>query len=280
MSVAYINYHRQPRVSFTSINEYNRKFQSNVPVNATFEDNFKVAWTQARQETDPNDYIQHQFDTENMGLKDYIKKKASKGLIGKFIKKKLDKRAEKKKKKKEREAALDALLSKTKDDEAPKEEEKEEKEEPVKTPLKRKDAVSEDVEEKEEEKPSLDDFLDDYDEQDYEEETYEEVKKSSVHDTIKNFVMEQAKDSESFARDLSHVVHFNTNSTDISERLMKGRDRYMKRLKAYADGDMSVKVRMMNNKEVLVSELRPNIASLKAMLTSKSGAPRFCKCDC
>lgn len=276
MSVAYINYHRQPRVSFTSINEYNRKFQSNVPVNATFEDNFKVAWTQARQETDPNDYIQHQFDTENMGLSDYIKKKASKGLIGKFIKKKLDKRSEKKKKKKEREAALDALLAKTKDEEAPKEESPKEEEQPVKEDLNKEKSNGE----KKEDKPSLDDFLDDYEEENYEEETYEEVKKSSVHDTIKNFVMEQAKDSESFARDLSHVVHFNTNSTNISERLMKGRDRYMKRLQAYADGDMSVKVRMMNNKEVLVSELRPNIESLKAMLTSKSGAPRFCKCDC
>jgi hypothetical protein len=69
-------------------------------------------------------------------------------------------------------------------------------------------------------------------------------------------------------------------SEDLSSRLMKGRDRYLKRLQQYVDGDTSVKVRMLNNKEVLVSSLKPNIASLKSLLQTASGEPRYCICDC
>ena len=253
MSVAYINYHRQPRVNFTSIREYNEKFNTSVPENKIFEQNFQVAWTRARTETDPNEFIQHQFDTENMGILSSLAKRAKKVASGAkaAVKKGVDKYKDKKKKKKQREKALDKLIASGNDDGL---------------------------------KPSLDDFLDDYDETNYEEVIEEKAaaseQKRSVHDEIKDFVAETAKDSESYARDLSHIVHFNTKSSNMGERLMKGRDRYMKRLKAYVDGDKTVKVRMMNNKEVLVSELSPNIASLQEMLNSKSGAPRFCKCDC
>jgi len=235
MSVAYINYHRQPRVNFTSVSEYNQKFNSNVPENEAFEKNFKVALAKARTETDPNEYIQHQFDVDNMGLLSSMGKMASKAKAA--MKKKLAKKEKKKAKKVETENPM--------------------KESPV------------------EAKPSLDEFLDDYEEETH----YEEVVETNVHDEIKSFVAEQAKDSESLARDLAHVVHFNTNSPNVSERLMKGRDRYMKRLQDYVDGDSSVKVRMMNNKEVLVAALNPNVVSLREMLASPHGEPRFCKCD-
>lgn len=103
-------------------------------------------------------------------------------------------------------------------------------------------------------------------------------KAPSLHEEINAYLRTGAKDESAFERDRAHVVHFNTTSMNLPSRLMKGRDRYMKRLQAYVDGDTSVKVRMMDNKEVLVSSLKPNMASLKKMLAASSGAPRFCDC--
>jgi hypothetical protein len=124
---------------------------------------------------------------------------------------------------------------------------------------------------------SLDDVLDEYGE---EAEHYEEATTgvSSLHEEIDAYLKSNAKDDASFARDRAHVIHFNTVSTHLPARLMKGRDRYMKRLKAYLDGDMSAKVRMLDNTEVLVSALSPNADSLRALLKASSGEPRFCEC--
>lgn len=159
------------------------------------------------------------------------------------------------------------------------------------------------------EEADLDAFLDDYDE----DVTYEEVapgddtfdeeleaflasgdesppaaapKKSvtyanepSLDSRIDSFLSEAAQDSETFARDRAHVIHFATGSGSLKSQLMKGRERYLERLSAFLDGDNTVKVRMLDNKEVLVSSLRPNRSSLRSMLKEKPGAPRYCKCD-
>ena len=162
----------------------------------------------------------------------------------------------------------------------------------------------------EEEEADLDAFLDDYEE----DVTYEEVapgddtfdeeleaflasddesppaaapkKKSvtyanepSLDSRIDSFLSEVAQDSETFARDRAHVIHFATGSGSLKSQLMKGRDRYLERLSAFLEGDKTVKVRMMDNSEVLVSSLRPNRSSLRSMLKEKAGAPRYCKCD-
>ena len=266
MSIAYINYHRQPRVQFTSISDYNQKFSANVPENEEFETAFHSAWSAARRETDPNEYLQHTFNTEEMG---YYRDRARR-----FYKSMRNRLSRKKKKKEE------------------------------KQPLQRKNATSGDVTgdaygEKDEPaivepptqemkptqqmKPSLSDFLDDYEEDAHYEEVeapLNEEQEQSIHDAIDEFIHSQSKDSQQFARDKAHVVHFNTNSDNISERLMKGRDRYMKRLKAYLDGDKTVKIRTMDNKEQLVSDLNPCMDSLRELVESKSGQPRFVKCEC
>ena len=70
------------------------------------------------------------------------------------------------------------------------------------------------------------------------------------------------------------MVHILVEAVNVLHR----RDRYLKRLKAYLKGDKTVKVRMMNNKEVLVSKLSPCTQSLKELLKSKSGEPRFVSC--
>lgn len=315
MSVSYINYHRQPRVEFTSIQEYNKKFNTDVPQNKTFELKFEQAWKRARKETDPNEFIQHQFDVEDMGWfsdklksakKNYtkLKRKARDKFLTKDqkesahqddlikdaedAKRQKDKalRAKMKKDKKEKEKAAAKEAEEKEFQEYKREEEEKPKppeDKPDKKPIDRKDAVSEDVEEKDEKAdaavPNISDFLDDYDEEDDEEEM---VNVPTLHEQIDSFIAEQAKDSESFKRDRAHVVHFNTGSDNIAERLMKGRERYMKRLKAYANGDDTVKIRMMSNKEVLVSKLNPCKDSITELLNTKHGNPRFVRvaCDC
>lgn len=256
MSIAYINYHRQPRVQFTSISDYNQKFSANVPENEAFEAAFHSAWTAARKQTDPNEYLQHAFNTEEMG---YYRDKA-RALWNKI--------RGKKKEKVEKPPQIIIV---------------------DKRPIQRKGATSGDLtgdnDEKVESemKPSLSDFLDDYEEEAHYEEVatpLNEEQQQSIHDAIDEFIHSQSKDSQQFARDKSHIVHFNTNSDDISQRLMKGRDRYMKRLKAYLDGDKTVKIRTMDNKEQLVSDLNPCMDSLRELVDSKSGQPRFVKCEC
>lgn len=256
MSIAYINYHRQPRVQFTSISDYNQKFSANVPENEAFEAAFHAAWSVARRETDPNEYLQHAFNTEEMGI--------AKRMAGYLWNKVRGKKKEKKEK--------PEIIFIPPPPQSPKTEENR--------------VVSENVvkeEPNQQMKPSLSDFLDDYEEEAHYEEVeapLNEKQQQSIHDAIDEFIHSQSKDSQQYNRDRSHVVHFNTDSNNIAQRLMKGRDRYMKRLKAYLDGDKTVKIRTMDNKEQLVSDLKPCLDSLRELVESKSGQPRFVKCEC
>lgn len=338
MSVAYINYHRKPRVQFTSIKDYNEKHGTNIEENEEFENAFQTAWMAARYETDPNDYIQHTFGLTH-GLADIVGKilkgassevtgqvkgrKASltkQGVVGKaaarFIGRKASVAASKlddltgnrisktvegatgaalavgeTAKQKAKRSIMNTVTFKDTRDNIKK---TASKLNPIKKNKKEMDTLEEKM-----------DFLDDYatEEQSQEkdavaeesvpaqeeqvaqevaEEQVEQVEEEevSLSDQIDSFLADNAKDSQQFARDRSHVVHFNTASDNLKSRLMKGRDRYMKRLQQYVDGDTSVKVRMMDNKEVLVQSLKPNIASLKNLLATPHGEPRFCVCDC
>lgn len=290
MSVAYINYHRKPRVQFLSIKQYNETFGTNIEENEQFEHAFKSAWTSAKRQTDPNEYIQHNFSTSNMGFKDVIANglaglagKAQDQVTGKFTKN-VNRQSENalkvkntvgaglKEANEKRKGIFESVKQKVKDALNKKENETEEEvqflddyaeqnevsEAPV-APAVHESPVETPVE------TPVEDVSDDY---------------VSLSDQIDSLLADTAKDGQQFARDRAHVIHFNTMSEDLSSRLMKGRDRYLKRLQQYVDGDTSVKVRMFNNKEVLVSSLKPNIASLKSLLQTASGEPRYCICDC
>lgn len=134
----------------------------------------------------------------------------------------------------------------------------------------------------------LDAFLDSTDVNDVTDNVTEEMsdmstspkaKEVSLQSQIDSFLSEAAQDSETYARDRAHVIHFSTGSGSLKSQLMKGRERYMKRLSDWLNGDKNAKIRMMDNKEVLVSSLRPNRDSLKKMLKTPAGEPRFCSCD-
>tara|TARA_Y100000817_G_scaffold219507_1_gene173052 strand:- start:2119 stop:2925 length:807 start_codon:yes stop_codon:yes gene_type:complete len=268
MTTAYINYHRKPFRQFLSVAEYNKLHGTKIEASEEFENQFYAALMHARRVTDPNDYIQQNFD--NMGLvMDVIKGalgvNALKKSGNRFLQKKVDKF----------------------------EKVKETVEDAVETVKEKITGGNEEIE--------LGDFLDDYDEAPVEatpvetkeeitepvvakeevaEEYVEEEETVSLSDEIDSFLHSVAKDSQQFTRDRSHVVHFSVDSDNLASRLMKGRDRYMKRLQQYLDGDNSVKVRMMDNKEILVSALKPNRASLRDLLQTPHGEPRYCNCDC
>lgn len=84
---------------------------------------------------------------------------------------------------------------------------------------------------------------------------------------IEEIVLERAKDKNSGELDLKNIIHFN-NNTDVRERLMKGTKKNIEKLRNYVNG-VDDYVRMSyrkNNKEVRISDLKPNIESLKAFL--------------
>lgn len=272
MTTAYINYHRKPFRQFLRVAEYNELHGTEIEASEEFENQFYAALMQAKRVTDPNDYVQHNFD--NMG----VVKDAIKAMLGiKSFEKQTERKIEMNQRKIEKvKQSVEDAVETVKD--------------AVET-VKDKITGNEDIQ--------LEDFLDDYEEAPVEAtpvETKEEITEQqsakeelveeyveetvSLSDEIDSFLHSIAKDSQQFTRDRSHVVHFSVDSDNLSSRLMKGRDRYMKRLQQYLDGDNSAKVRMMDNKEILISALKPNPASLRDLLQTPHGEPRYCNCDC
>ena len=132
--------------------------------------------------------------------------------------------------------------------------------------------------EKVEEAAELVDFLDEYEEDTYEEANPAEYEPSM--EEIDTYLMKHAKDAETFARDKDHMIHFNNPNVNLGSRMMKGRGRYLKRLRAFVNGDTSVKIRMMDNRERSVASLKPNVEHLKSLLNMDGVGARFCKCNC
>ena len=81
------------------------------------------------------------------------------------------------------------------------------------------------------------------------------------------------------AQTLNHLIAFKMETSDIKTRLMKGKARYIEKLRQYVNGDSSVKVRMMNGEQESVSNLNPNLESLKRELDRFPAGPHFIECD-
>lgn len=91
----------------------------------------------------------------------------------------------------------------------------------------------------------------------------------NIHAEIEDIVLERAKTKEQGEIDLKHIVHFK-NGDNVRDRLMKGTKKNIEKLKKYVNGEDST-VRLSykkNNKEVKISELNPDIESLKAYLNN------------
>ncbi len=82
------------------------------------------------------------------------------------------------------------------------------------------------------------------------------------------------------AQTLNHLIAFKApQGVQVTTRLMKGKSRYIEKLRAYINGDNSVKVRMMNGAQESVSNLNPNFESLREALNRFPSGPHFIECD-
>jgi len=87
------------------------------------------------------------------------------------------------------------------------------------------------------------------------------------HAEIEDIVLERAKTREQGVIDLKNIIHFNNNG-NIRDRLVKGTKKNIQKLKNYVEGKDDV-IRLSyrkNNKEIKISELKPDVQSLKAFL--------------
>ena len=81
------------------------------------------------------------------------------------------------------------------------------------------------------------------------------------------------------AQTLQHLVAFKSKCSDIRERMMKGKGRYIQQLKAYVSGDNTSEVRMFNGNKVKVSSLNPNKDSLRTLFATFPSGPHIVECD-
>lgn len=156
----------------------------------------------------------------------------------------------------------------------------------VKTKAPVKKPIKEEIKEVPTEADSLDDLLSEAIEEtaDVEEEYDEVCKDCKKRDCKKDHKGEDFKNklegmSIEDAQTLHHLIAFKGETTDIKERTMKGKARYMEKLKAYMNGDNSVEIRMYNGKRTKVSELKPNKDSLRKLFESFPSGPHIVECD-
>ena len=80
------------------------------------------------------------------------------------------------------------------------------------------------------------------------------------------------------AQTLQHLVAFKSKCSNIEDRVMKGKGRYMEALKSYMNGDTDQEIRMFNGKKVKISSLQPSIESLKEMFSTFPQGPHIIDC--
>lgn len=92
-----------------------------------------------------------------------------------------------------------------------------------------------------------------------------------IDSEIEEIVLERAKTKEQGEKDLKNIVHFK-NGDDLRKRLMKGTKKNIQKLKDYVNGtDSTIRLSYRKqDKEVKISELNPNMASLKAFLNDRT----------
>lgn len=81
------------------------------------------------------------------------------------------------------------------------------------------------------------------------------------------------------AKTLQHLIAFKGETEQIEARAMKGKARYMEKLKAYMNGDDTVEIRMYNGQRMKVAEIKPNKESLRQLFESFPAGPHIVECD-
>lgn len=106
----------------------------------------------------------------------------------------------------------------------------------------------------------------------------DEYEESDVVPDVKAFLA-QSLSGDDLTQAHNHVIYFNRKNVAMGDKLMKGKDRYMKALRMYVKGDNTVEVRLMSKAKVKVADLNLNRDSLTALLRLSPGKPRICECN-
>ncbi len=284
----YIRYHKQPYVKYLDVKAFNEKFGTSIPDVEDYDAYFHFVFTNARKMQGPSEFLLVKFanheEFEEMGLGDWLSKKA-KAAKDAIAGNKLFKKAAAAAKK-----AKEAAKKKLKEKGYLKEKEKS-KDKPA-APDKPKKAKS--APPVQTEVNDLDELLSEEDnivEEEYDEVPETETRVASPKPKVKNIVTEKkkiadmvlkaSKDSDEYHQDMKHLIQFKSAKLPLEEQLMKGRPKYLKALRAYLMGDNTVEVKMSwkkNKKMVKVADLNPKRASLKALLRSSAGNIRVVEC--
>lgn len=247
---AYLKHVTQPNNKVIPFAKYNKTYKSNLSLNTELENKAKTLIKQAKAQFGPNEVVPMSYFHSLMSSC----KKDKDGKAGK-ISKKLP------------------VTSKQSLSDVLKEQNDEKTDNNIFASLKNVneevDKVKCDVCEKENCSGHAEDieFEDEYDIEDH-----------NVFSEVKDFLAQSLSGKE-LMQAQNHVVYFNRKNGAMEDKLMKGKDRYMKALQSYMKGDNSVEVRLMSKEKVKVADLKLNMDSLKALLHSSPGKPRICECD-
>ena len=249
----YITHHRKPHAKYLNVTEFNQKFNTEIAVSDTFDQKFLDLYNRERKKFGQDEYIVSSLKIsakdDILGMDEPIANivEETAEILGESL-----------------EADLTEMLEEEKVEETSVEEKVEET------------LVEEQVEETSVEKVELQETsveetataVEEFNDQSLEEALNDTS--DSLQQKIEEIVLERAKTEESANLDLKNIVHFNDNSTNIRDRLMKGTKQNIQYLKNFVDGNTEQIVRLSykkNEKNIKVSELNPDIESLKAYLS-------------
>ena len=243
---AYLQYTSRPNGSFTGFADYNAKFKSNLTLNNEVEKQVKSLVEKARAQFGPNEVVPMSY------FQSFLSSCKKDG--NKITKKKMPAKA--------KQTLSEALKEQGKPGQVTDiifESLEKEVESPSKCNICQEENCAGHVEDIE--------FEDEYGFED-----------NAVETNIREF-LSQSLSGDDLEQAHKHIIYFDRKEGAMGDKLMKGKDRYMKALRSFMKGDMSAEIRLMSKQKVKVADLKLNKESLEAMMKVSPGKPRFCECE-
>ncbi len=289
----YITHHRKPHAKYLNVSEFNQKFNTEIAVSDTFDQKFFDLYNRERKKFGHDEYI---VSSLKISAKDDVlgmdeptpnKVEETAEILGESLEADLTEMVEAEKVEQsncnvEENSVEKVELEETSVEQTSVEQTSVEQTSVEQTSVEQTSAEETSVEKVELQETSVEETATAVEE--FNDESLEEAlndTSDSLQQKIEEIVLERAKTEESANLDLKNIVHFNDNSTNIRDRLMKGTKQNIQYLKNFVDGNTEQTVRLSykkDEKNIKVSELNPDIESLKAYLSDTKNI-REVKCS-
>ena len=276
----YITHHRKPHAKYLNVSQFNKKFNTEITVSDTFDQKFFDLYNRERKRFGHDEYIvsslkiSAKYDVLGMDEPTPNKVEETAEILGESLEDDLTEMLEEENVRETEETSVEKLEA---------EETSVEKLEAEETSVEKVEAEETSVEKVEAEETLVEEetatAVEEFNDQSLEEALNDTS--DSLQQKIEEIVLERAKTEESANLDLKNIVHFNDSSSNIRDRLMKGTKQNIQFLKSFLDGNSEQTVRLSyrkNEKNIKVSELNPDIESLKAYLSDTKNI-REVKCS-